>query len=275
MSDDTPPPPPPEPGAPPPPPPAYGTPPPPPPYGATPPAAGGAYNAVDAIKYGWAKFAKSPATLLVPGLIYLLAVIIVEVVLQFFLQATLLDSHSCTKTVFGTEVTAQCGPGFFMNVFANAIGSFVASLIIAALGAGVIRCALNYVDGKEVNVGDVFGYVTKPNVLAAAALVAVLTFIGTLLCVLPGVIVSYLTAFTMFFVVDKDQSPTEAIRSSITFMTSRFSDTLLFVVLAFVCLVVGAILCGIGLFVAAPVVLIAAAYTFRVLHNEPVAPVEA
>ena len=38
-------------------------------------------------------------------------------------------------------------------------------------------------------------------------------------------------------------------------------------------LIVGAIACGIGLFVAAPVVAIAAAYTFRVLHNEPVSPV--
>jgi uncharacterized membrane protein len=46
----------------------------------------------------------------------------------------------------------------------------------------------------------------------------------------------------------------------------------LFYVLGLVCIVVGAILCLIGLLAAVPVVLAAAAYTFRVLNNEPVAP---
>jgi uncharacterized membrane protein len=270
MSDDLPPPP----STPPPPPSGYGAPPP-PPYGAAPPG-GAPYNAVDAIKYGWAKFTKSPGTILVPGLVFLLSVFVVEGVVQFVVRASLLDTHTCTKTVLGQRIdNGQCGPGFVANLFANALGSFVASILVAALGAGLIKCALNLVDGREVNAGDVFGYITRPNVLGAAALLGVATFVGTLLCILPGIVVQFLTAFTMFFVVDKDQGAVEAIGSSVRFMASRWGDTLLFVILGFVTILVGVIACLVGVFVAAPVVVIAAAYTFRVLNNEPVTPAEA
>jgi len=39
-----------------------------------------------------------------------------------------------------------------------------------------------------------------------------------------------------------------------------------------VTIVVGVIACLVGILAAIPVVLAAAAYTFRVLHNEPVSP---
>lgn len=257
-------------GTPPPPPP-----PPPPPAYQAPPSNSDGYDAVEAIKYGWAKFTKNPGQLLVPGLVFLLSVIVVEVVVQIVVQSVLLGTHDCTTTLFGATVNSKCGPGFFMSLFANSIGSFAASLLISALGAGMIKCALNLVDGREVVVGDVFGYVAKPNVFATAALIAVATFVGTLLCVLPGIIVSFLTTFAMFYVVDKGKSPTDAIRASISLMTSRLGDMIIFFLLGIACIIVGVIACGIGIFVAAPVVAIAAAFTFRTLNGEPVSPVEA
>jgi uncharacterized membrane protein len=288
MSDDTTPPQPPEggfttPPPPPPPPPAYGSVPPPaygsappppgaPAYGA-PPSGGAGYNGVDALKYGWAKFTKSPGQMLVPGLIYLVAVIIVEVIVQIVLRASLLGTHDCTKTIFGSRVDTVCGPSFITELFGNALTSFIASLVIAALGAGLIKCALNVVDGHEVNAGDIFNYLSRSNVFATAALVGVATFVGTLLCFLPGIVVQFLTAFAMFFVVDKEQGPTESIRSSISFMTSHLGETIVFVLLSIATLIVGTICCVVGVFVAAPVVFLAAAYTFRVLNNEPVSPV--
>ena len=44
------------------------------------------------------------------------------------------------------------------------------------------------------------------------------------------------------------------------------------VLLAFLCVVVGAIACGVGLLVAVPVVLISQAYTLRALTGGPIAP---
>lgn len=247
-------------------------PPPPPAYGA-PPSAGGGYNAVGAIQYGWARFTKSPSTLLVPALLVLVVVIVLEIVTQLVLRATLLGTHDCTRTVFGTELDTKCGPGFLTNLFATALAGLIVSIIVQLLGAGLIRCALNAVDGREVNAGDVFGYATNANVIAAAAIVSVATFVGTLLCYLPGIIVGFLTMFTMFYVVDKDMPAMDAVKASISLTTSRLGDTVLFYVLGIICVVVGAILCLVGLLAAVPVVLAGAAYTFRLLNNEPVAPV--
>jgi uncharacterized membrane protein len=64
----------------------------------------------------------------------------------------------------------------------------------------------------------------------------------------------------------------DAIKASVSLVTSRIGETILFYLLAAVVLVVGAILCLVGLLAAVPVVLAGAAYTFRVLNNEPVAP---
>lgn len=247
-------------------------PPPPPVYGAPPGAAGG-YSPMAAIQYGWAKFTKSPATLLVPALLVLVVLIVIDVIVQIILRGALLGTHDCTKTFLGTTIhNAQCGPGFFTTVFVSALGGLVASFIGQLLGAGLIKSALNVADGREVNAGDVFGYATRPNVVATAAIVALATFVGSLLCYLPGLIVGFLTLFAMFFVVDKDMAPMDAIKASVSLTTSRLGETILFYVLGIVVIVIGAILCLVGLLAAVPVVLAAAAYTFRVLNNEPVSP---
>jgi uncharacterized membrane protein len=132
--------------------------------------------------------------------------------------------------------------------------------------------ALDVTDGKETSTGAVFAWAAKPKVVVAALLVAVATFVGTLLCYLPGLVVAYLLTFTMFFVVDRDLEPMAAIRESVRFTTSHFGETVLFYLLGIVVLVVGAVLCGIGLLAAVPVVLLGAAYTYRRLHGQPVAP---
>ncbi len=249
-------------------------PPPPPAYGA-PPAGGGGYSPVQAIQYGWAKFTKSPSTLLVPALIVLLVLIVIDVIIQIILRGALLGTHDCTRTVFGTEVPGQCGPGFFTTLFVSALGGLVASFIGQLLGAGLIKSALNVADGKEVNVADIWGYASKSNVITTAAIVAGATFVGSLLCYLPGLIVGFLTLFAMFYVVDKDMAPMEAIKASVSLTTSKVGETILFYLLGIVVIIVGAILCLVGLLAAVPVVLAGAAYTFRVLNDEPVTPAEA
>jgi uncharacterized membrane protein len=242
-----------------------------PPYGA-PPAAAGGYSPVTAIQYGWAKFTKSPSTLLVPALIVLVINIVLSGIVYFVLNGIFLGTHDCTRTVFGTKLDTQCGPGFFMTIFVGALSSGVSTFITSMFGAGLIKSALNVADGLPVNPGDVLGYATKPAVVTTAAMLGVLSFVGTLLCYLPAIVISFLTVFAMFYVVDKGLAGVEAIKASVSLVTSHLGETILFYLLAAVCLIVGAILCLVGLLAAVPVVLAGAAYTFRVLNNEPVSP---
>ncbi|HEX2895849.1 MAG TPA: hypothetical protein VHO29_17735 [Marmoricola sp.] len=226
-----------------------------------------------AIQYGWSAFTKSPATLLVPALLVLVINLVLSGIVYAVLNGILLGTHDCTRTVFGTRIDTQCGPGFFMTIFVGALSSGISTFFTSMFGAGLIKSALNVVDGLPVNTGDVLSYATKPAVVTTAAMLGVLSFVGTLLCYLPAIVVSFLTVFAMFYVVDRGQQGVEAIKSSVSLVVSKLGDTILFYLLAAVCLIVGAILCLVGLLAAVPVVLAGAAYTFRVLNNQPVAPV--
>lgn len=257
---------------PPPPPPGYGSPPPPPPGYGAPATGGGGYNPPDAISYGWKKFSKAPAQLIVPVLVVALIVFGLAFVGSLILGATLLATSDCTITSFGVEVDAQCGPGFLTTLFGNAILGFLVGIVASCLGAGLVKMALEIVDGRGGTLGDVFAYATKPPVIQAALLVSAASAVGVLLCYVGSIVVGFLTLFTMFFVVDKDMAAVDAIKASVSLTTSRFGETALFYLLAVVVTFVGAILCGVGLLVAIPVVLLAAAYTFRTLHGEPVTP---
>jgi uncharacterized membrane protein len=198
--------------------------------------------------------------------------IVLAGIVEFILYKTLLGTHDCTRTILGTSIPTQCGPGLVVRLLGAALGGLVISLISQALGAGLIKNALNVVDGKPASLGEIAAWASKPQVITAALIVAVATFIGTILCYVPGIIVAFLLNWTMFYVVDKGMAPMDAVKASINFTTSHLGDTIVFYLLGIVAFIVGAILCLVGLLVAAPLVLIGAAFTFRRLNNESVTP---
>lgn len=228
---------------------------------------------MEALQYGWAKFRQNPAGILVPGLIVLLIVIAIEVVVQLVLAATILGTHDCTVEAFGVSVDAECGPGFFARQFGAAIGAGIGTFLSTIFFAGLVKSALEIVDGREpLNVGGVLGYVGRSSVITTALFLAALSAVGTFLFWIPGIIVSFLTAFTVFFVVDRDLAGIDAIKASAQFVIAHIGDTILFFLLGIVAIVVGALACLVGLFVAVPVVFLGAAYTYRVLQGQPVSP---
>lgn len=247
-------------------------------YGAAPPPPGGGYggaserpySAPDAFSYGWAKFKAKPGDMLVPVLVVVVAIVVLEVIIQVLLRATLLGTHDCTRTILGTSVPTTCGPGFVVSLIGAGIAGFFVSIVSQVLGAGLIKNGLNIADGKPASVGEVFAWASKPGVITTAVLVAAITAVGTILCYLPGLVAGFLLNWAMFYVVDKDLAPMDAIKQSVAFATGHLAETLVFYVLGVVAIVIGAILCLVGLLVTAPVLVIGAAYTFRRLNNEPV-----
>ena len=281
----------------PPPPPSSDLPPPPPPgdtyggaaaggdgggYGAPPPAnpygqpggdaAAAPYSPTDAIGYGWRKFTASPGTLLIPMIVVFVGVLLVSVIVELLVNATLLSTHSCTQTIFGTPVETQCGPSFFVRLIGAGLASALIVLVAQLLAAGLYKGATHVTDGKSFSLGQMFDGWDKTQVVIASLIIAAATFIGTLLCYLPGLIVGFLTQYTLLFIVDKQMGAVDGIKASIKFVTDNLANTLIYYILAFLVLIVGAIVCLVGLLVAAPVALIGLAYTYRRLQNEPVVP---
>ena len=281
-------PPPPPPGNQPPPPGGYGAPPPPgqppnqPPgqpggYGAPPPPPGtgfgdpNAYSPTDAISYGWNKFKANPAPLLIGTLILLVVAGTISFVTNLIASALFVSDPSTTVNPDGT-IDFDGGSGFFASILVSMVVSLIVGLIAQLIVAGLVKGALDTVDGRPVSLGGMFEGWDKGKVLVAAIIVSVATAIGTLLCYLPGLVVGFLTSYTMFFVVDRNMAPMDAVKASITFVTGNLGQTLVYYLLAALVVIAGAILCGVGLLAAVPIAIIGAAYTFRRLNGQQVSP---
>ena len=78
-------------------------------------------------------------------------------------------------------------------------------------------------------------------------------------------------AFALYFVVDKQMPALEAIKASISFVNKNLGTLIGFFLASLLAYFVGALLCGIGLLAAIPVVIIVQAYTYRTLQGEAVA----
>ncbi len=250
----------------------YGAPAPPPPPGSlSGPGTGGPYNPVEALQYGWAKFTKNA----MPFVVIALVVVVVVGALGFL-------SNLATRAIFGigdTKIDFETGKvettGFFTNFIAQELVSLVVQIVAMILTAGLIKLALNYVDGQSIDIGAAFQGWDKLQVVLASLLVSLGTFVGFLLCVIPGIVFAFLSVYTTYYVVDKNMGAVDAIKASINLTRANVGSLIVFFLLSLVVVLIGACLCGVGLLVAWPVVAIAGAYTFRVLNNEPVSPAEA
>jgi hypothetical protein len=234
----------------------HGTPPPAGSYGQ--PGAGGEapYSPTDALGYGWKKFIASPGSLLLPMLVAWVGVLVVGLIVDFVILRPMLGS----------------GAGLFLTELVYALSYAVVFVVLQVLTAGIWRGALRITDGHGFGVGELFEGFDKTQVVIAALLVALGTFVGLVLCIIPGVIFAFLTMFTIPFVVDRQMQAVDAIKASIQLVRDHLGNTFVYFLLAYIVTIIGACLCGVGLLVAYPVALLGYAYTFRRLQNQPVSP---
>jgi hypothetical protein len=263
----TPPPPGPPPGTPPPPgapftpsgPPAGGPPPPGfggPPGGFTPPPAqpyggGGEVPRLEvgaAVGYGWKKFTENVG----PFIILMIAV--------FF--ASLLIS------LIQNILTPSSG-GFAAVVWSLFI-AFVGYVVIAIVQAGVWRAGLGVTKGQTPTVAQLTETENIVPYILTSIVVGFVGVIGLALCIIPGLIWFFFTAFAPLVALDKGLGPVEAITTSFNWVKENAGQVLLILLVAGVIYFVGWILCCIGLLVAAPVALVALTYTYRALNNETI-----
>jgi uncharacterized membrane protein len=145
--------------------------------------------------------------------------------------------------------------------------AFVANLVIQS---GIIKASLALTRGQKIDFGSAFNGINWGQVIIASLIIGVLTFVGLVLCILPGIVVIFFTSYTLYFVIDRGQDAVTAIKSSVALVKDNIGVLLLFFLASFAAYVVGACLCGVGLLAAIPVVVIAQAYTFRTLTSDPV-----
>ncbi len=237
MSDVTPPPPPPP--APPPPgePPSYGAP--------TPGPSGGNLDAGAAISHGWNALKRYI------GPFVLIALVIVGVQILLSVVGLVFDN-------------------FWLRLAWNVITTVV-GLILAM---GLIRAALAVLDGREPDVGMLFHTEGLVPYLIASILVGIAVGIGFILCIIPGIILSFLFAFYGYAIVDgKTDDAIEAMKMSWQLVSKNIGPLFLLFVLAFLINLVGALLCGVGLLFTYPITAVAVAYAWRTISGGRIAQI--
>ncbi len=243
-----------------PPPPPGGTPPPPP--GGTPSPSGGSVDVGKAFSWSWEKFSAN-ASPLVLGLLAYVGIVIVVFFLWFLIQGAILNT---TVNANGTVSS----PGFFMTIFVGALGVLIFAFMGYLIQAGMSRVGLDIAAGQKAEISRIYSTDRLVKVIVAGVIVAVATFIGTLLCYLPGLIVGFLCQYFVLFILDKDLEPIDSIKASVSFVIANFLPLLLVYIVCGVIVFVGAILCGVGLLVAIPLAVLIQVYAYKTLQNEPV-----
>ena len=148
------------------------------------------------------------------------------------------------------------------------------SLIIGWLLQGVLyRGALDEVDGRKPEFGSFFQLPNIGQILLTSLIVGILTGVGTLLFIIPGIIIAFLSYFAMPFVVDRKVSAIDGIKASWSLISKNVGPLLLLALAVIGINLVGAILLLVGLLVTLPVSVIAATYAYRHLSGGVVAAV--
>jgi uncharacterized membrane protein len=221
----------------------------------------------NAFTYAFKKFQENLLPLILITLVLLVGAVVIQVIGN-------LVTNAATPELTLDPETGQFeggGGGFFGIVtllgFLFGVLSFIVNLLIQS---AIIKGSLGLTRGHKLDVGSAFSGINWGQVIIAALIIGVLTFIGLILCILPGIAVIFFTSYTLYFVIDRDQDAITAIKSSVAMVKDNFGPLILFFLASVAAYIVGACLCGVGLLVAIPVVVIAQAYTFRTLNNDPV-----
>ena len=259
------------------PPPGYAPPPagypPQPGYGAAP---GGLtapqFNVGDAVSWAWNKFSQNAAALIVPVVAYLLALVIfglVAGVLPMVFGQSTSTSYTDPYGNTATSVNLTYSAASYAVLIIGYLLLFVTAIY---MHAALVSGCLDIADGKPVTIGTFFRPRNLGAVLITAILLAIGITIGTILCIIPGLIFGFLAMFAIPFVVDRSLAPVESIKASIATTRSNIGGALLSWLVQYAAVLIGELLCGIGLIVALPIAQLIQVYTYRKLSGGQVVP---
>lgn len=240
----------------------------PPPAGNSPPPTPGPhpFSVGNAFSYGWAKFKDNLGPLVVATLLVFVVTVVAEIVGGIITAAAGGGGFSGDSTggmMFGGDVSA-----------AGQVTSLLMNLIVMVVGyvvsAGIIRGTLDITEGRKFDIVHAFGQLDYGKVIMTSLLVGVLTMIGLMLFILPGILVAFFTTFALYFVVDNGTAPVESVKASFALVKDNFGDVLVLILASIAAVIVGALACLVGLLVAMPVAAIAWAYAYKTLQGQPV-----
>lgn len=180
------------------------------------------FTAGQAWTWAWSQLRKR-AGLLIGGPLALLAIVAI-VFVPFVVMAVTLGPKS-TMDAYGNMVQQEpTSPTFIvamvlMYVVVLAVGMLMANCLMAT--------QLDIADGKPLTLASFFKPRRLGPFVGVYLLVLLMTLLGTLACILPGLILGFLGQYAAFFVVDRQMNPVSAIKASFRLVLDNLGTTIL------------------------------------------------
>jgi len=145
----------------------------------------------------------------------------------------------------------------------------VAWVLNTAVGLGVLRIALRFVDGEKGELVDLFSTLPLiPQYLIASIIIAPIVAVGFVLLIIPGVYWAVRLYMFPWVMVDKGVGPFEALRQSWEITRGSFWNLFGLFILLFGINLLGMIALVVGLLVTIPLSIVAVGYAYRRLEEQ-------
>ncbi|CAM4424023.1 Proline and glycine rich transmembrane protein [Mycobacterium basiliense] len=226
-----------------------------------------AFSVGEAFSWAWNRFTQNIAALVAPVAIYgLILAAVGGVMIGLFLALSDRTTTTYTDAYGNTSETVNMttSPLGGIVMFVGYLALFAVALY---MHAGITTGCLDIADGKPVSVATFFKPRNLGAVVLTGLLVIVLTAIGSLLCVIPGLIFGFLAQFAIIAAVDRSLSPIDSIKASITTVREQLGNTALSWLVQYAVVLAGEFVCLVGLLVGIPVASLIQTYTWRKLSG--------
>jgi uncharacterized membrane protein len=153
-----------------------------------------------------------------------------------------------------------------VNVFLGVIFHIADIVLTIIISMGLVKIALRFCDNEKGRFSDLFSqYRLFFKYLFASIFCGLIVFGGTLLLIVPGIILGIKFWFYAYFVIDKGLGPIEALKRSYAITTGIKWNLFVFSLLLLGINLLGALCLLIGLFATIPTTMLAVAFVYRKL----------
>jgi uncharacterized membrane protein len=161
-------------------------------------------------------------------------------------------------------VTADLGNYVLLALVFAVLSAAVPVILQGPLIAGFHIFTMKKLMGCRAEFADLFlGFNFFVPTLVASIVIALFVFGGTLLCVIPGLVVAAMYKFTYLFIVDKRMDFWPAMQASHAVVKRDYVGFTLFLLLMALVNLLGALCCIVGIFVTIPVTFAAITVAYK------------
>ena len=219
----------------------------------------------DCLRFGWETFKKRPGILIGAIACAILIPVIANSLVNLLLVSFVSMPGPALEGIPGGPPT----PLTTAQVVAMSIG-FVISLVIGLLvSIGIITFFLRANDDiASVKIGDLWNPQPFWRFVGAYILLMIITFVGMLLLVVPGIIAALGLFFSLFLVIDRGASPIQALKESWRITKGNKWRLFLLYLVVLILNLLGALLLLVGLLVTVPVTWLALTHAYRKLASQ-------